>query len=547
MRLPPSDLPSPLLPAQALVALQTRGRAGVMVFVALVGLLWAAAFLAGFYPAVFHSDSAAHQVLAQAMVDEGRLLPMDFAYGNQLILWRNNVFIAPALLLGAQGYQAYAIGSAVNFTVLFLIAFLCIEAVFQDWRRSLLAAWLLFLPLGHSEADFVLGQQSHLAAVVLPLVIALCAYGAGNGDRRALVLGPCAVFLMVLEAPSRSAMMLLPLSIAMIACGRASASRGVGAAMLAAAVAGYAGNQWLAGSREVTGIPAVPLAAYDHFLSRAYQLLKGLVDFFIGFHQFDGVPANAGNLALYGFKTLALGASVALPLWLAVRLARRQTVDHHLPQPPVTAIEFLGVTGLMGALLGFVMVCAIEYWLDIRHFLWALVMLKLVLILWVIKTVPAGRLRWPALGVLTAVAILMSGPTLRMVLPAYRQQLKADFATHVKVPFAGRVQARMRELGTNRIYGEHWETLRLQVLVPGANASVLLINDSDVQFVSFLTRPSLKCVDGTVLYMLDVAGASQAELGRKIVAMGGRLLDRLEGHKELYAGPPAWNRSGCPR
>ncbi len=51
---------------------------------------------------------------------------------------------------------------------------------------------------------------------------------------------------------------------------------------------------------------------------------------------------------------------------------------------------------------------------------------------------------------------------------------------------------------------------------------------------------------GNVLYMLDVAGASQAELGRKIVAMGGRLLDRLEGNKELYGGPPAWNMEGCP-
>jgi len=546
MQSPPSGIPFPVLPAHALSALPMRRRAGVLAFAGLLGLLWAAAFLAGFYPAVFHSDSAAHQVLAQAMVDEGSLLPSDFAYGNQLILWRNNVFIAPALWLGAQGYRAYAIGSAVNFTVLFLIAFLCIEAVVRDWRRSLLAGWLLFLPLGHSEADFVLGQQSHLAAVVFPLVIALCVYRAGNGDRPALLLGSCAVGLMVLEAPTRAAMVLVPLAMAVIACGRTRTSRGAGAAMLAGAVAGFAGNQWLARSREVTGIPAVAVAAYDHFLSRANQLLKGFVDFFIGFNQFDGAPATAGNLALYGFKTLALGAFVALSLWIAVRLARRH-LDSPLPPLPVSAAEFLGVAGLAGALLGFWIVCAIEYWLDIRHFLWALAMLKLVLILWALKAVaPAGRVRWLALGAFVVAAVLMSTPTVRMVFPAYRQQLKAEFTTHTRIPFAGRVQAHMRELGTNRIYGEYWETLRLQVLVPGANASVLLINGGDVQFVSFLTRPSLKCVDGSVLYMLDVAGPPQAELGRKIVAMGGRLLERLEGNKELYVGPPAWNKEGCP-
>lgn len=546
MHLPPPRIPYTLLSGNALSGLRGRRRAGVVLLAVLTGLAWATVFLAGYYPAVFHSDSAAHQVLAQAMADEGSLLPRDFAYGNQLILWRNNLFIAPALLLGAQGYRAYAIGSALNFAMFFVIAFLCVDAVVRDWRRSLLAAWLLFVPLGHSEADFVLGQQSHLAAAVFPLLVAVSAYRAGSGGRGALPIGACAAFLMVLEAPTRSAMVLLPLAMAVVACGRARSTRGFAAAVLAAAIAGYAGHQWLASSREVTGIPAVGLAAYDHFLARASQQFKGFVDFFIGFYQFDGAPAKAENLALYGFKTLALAAFGAVAFRIGLRLVRR-----HQAAPasaaPVSALEFLGVAGLAGALLGFWIVCAVEYWLDIRHILWALVMLKLVLILWALHAVaPPGRVRWPALAALVTAAMLMSTPIVRMALPGYRTQLVADFSTHVTLPFAGQVEARMRELGTNRIYGEYWESLRLQVLVAGADASVLLIKGADAQFVPFLTRPSRKCASGQVLYMLDVVAPAQAEFGRKIVALGGRLLDRLEGHKELYVGPPAWDRTGCP-
>ena len=50
-------------------------RFAVLALVWLIGLAFGTAYLVCYYPAFFHSDSAAIQVLAQAMADEMSLLP----------------------------------------------------------------------------------------------------------------------------------------------------------------------------------------------------------------------------------------------------------------------------------------------------------------------------------------------------------------------------------------------------------------------------------------------------------------------------------------
>ncbi|EBG8631815.1 hypothetical protein FJO97_23075, partial [Salmonella enterica] len=73
------------------------------------------------YPNFFHADSAAYQVLASAIRDEGVLLPHDFFYGNQLIMLKISPFIALANYIGFSGYKAYAIGGAIAICVWFYI------------------------------------------------------------------------------------------------------------------------------------------------------------------------------------------------------------------------------------------------------------------------------------------------------------------------------------------------------------------------------------------------------------------------------------------
>ncbi|WP_238787851.1 hypothetical protein [Salmonella enterica] len=75
----------------------------------------------------FHADSAAYQVLASAIRDEGVLLPHDFFYGNQLIMLKISPFIALANCIGFSGYKAYAIGGAIAICVWFYICNLIIS------------------------------------------------------------------------------------------------------------------------------------------------------------------------------------------------------------------------------------------------------------------------------------------------------------------------------------------------------------------------------------------------------------------------------------
>jgi hypothetical protein len=218
-------------------------RFAMLALVWLIGLAFGTAYFICYYPVVFHSDSAAIQVLAQAMADEMSLLPHDFFYGNQLILLRANLFIAPALKFGFTGYTAYVMGSAINFSVFFLITFLTLETLFRHWAKSLFLSVLFFLPLDYNEADYVLGQQSHLASVVFALVLAVHSYRAcWHKEWRSLVIASSVVFLMAVESPMRVLLVLLPLALVIAATGKARSSAKLSLALVIAFVVGYIGN-----------------------------------------------------------------------------------------------------------------------------------------------------------------------------------------------------------------------------------------------------------------------------------------------------------------
>jgi hypothetical protein len=109
-----------------------------------------------------------------------------------------------------------------------------------------------------------------------------------------------------------------------------------------------------------------------------------------------------------------------------------------------------------------------------------------------------------------------------------------------------RVQARMRDLRIHAIYGDHWATLRLDVLIPPAKGSTLGLEQGEVVFVPFLTRPSRRCATGEVLYTLDRTLRTDDAVRVKLLAQGGRLLDSFGPDRALYIGPPVWSRAGCP-
>ncbi len=530
-------------------------RWAVFALVGLTGFAFSTAFYFYYYPAFFHSDSASIQVLAQAMVDEMSLLPHDFFYGNQLILFRANLFIAPALKLGLTGYSAYAAGSVINFSVFFLITFLTLETVFRNWVKSLLLTSLYFLPFGVHEADYVFGQQSHLANVVFTLMIAVHSYRAcWHKEWRGLVIASSVVFLMSLEAPMRVLFVLFPLTLVIAATGRAKSAVKLSLALVIAFVVGYVGNRYLVTTHSVAvDLSDLAFSTSDRFLMRIGTILKDFVDNYIGFSQFVGMKTSTRiNLVLYGVKTLVFVSFVGVFWWLAHRLGKRGVKswlgNGGTTQCELEALEFIGLLGVTGVLTGFWIISAVEYTDDqlLRHSEGMLQLCKLALCAYSLRVL-AYLLpqRLPGYGMLFVVALLSSTPATSFLFAPYRVQLQHKIESNMNLPLNSKIQKLMFVHGINRIYGGNfWRTLRLEVLIPSAKATVLGVGEGSVHYFKWLTRPSMRCFAGEVFYLIDPSKADEEYIARKVLERGGRLLEHI-GDTDLYLGAPVWDRSEC--
>jgi hypothetical protein len=530
-------------------------RCAVLALVVLIGLAFGMAYHVYYYPAIFHSDGAAIQVLAQAMVDEMSLLPHDFFYGNQLILFRANLFIALALKLGLTGYNAYAVGSAINFSVFFLITFLTLEKIFGNWVKTLFLSVLFFLPFNYTEADYVLGQQSHLANVVFVLMIAVYSYRAcWYKEWRGLVIASLVAFLMVWEAPMRVLFVLFPLALVIVVTGKAKSALKLSLALVIAFAFGYIGNRYLV----MTHIVAVDLSnlafsTLDRFLMRMCTILKDFVDNYIGFNQFIGMKTSPRiHLVLYGLKTLVLVSFIGMFWWLAHRLGKRGVKswleNGGTTQCELKALEFIGLLGVTGVLTGFWITSAVEYTDDqlLRHSVGMLQLCKLALFAYSLTAlaylIPQ---RLVVYGVLFVIALLLSTPVTSFLFAPYRVQLHNKIGSNMKWPLNNKIQKLMSAHGINRIYGgNYWSTLRLEVLIPPVKATVLGVGDGSVHYFKWLTRPSMRCFSGDVFYLIEPSKVDEEYIAGKILERGGKILEHI-GDTDIYLGAPVWDRSGC--
>ncbi|HBN4893124.1 TPA: hypothetical protein L2X82_005663, partial [Escherichia coli] len=184
------------------------------------------AFLFGFvhikwvYSSYFHGDSAVMQVLGQAIYDSISILPHDFYFGNQLILLRSGLPIAIAIFLGFHGYDAFVVGFALGIVAWSLVLYFSLSCAFKTkWQPFLFTFCLLFPTSFGFDSDFILGQQSHLANVIL-LLAALIFYvlNISSGYKRFLILSGCSFFIICVEEPIRAAFLLLTIIFISIIC-----------------------------------------------------------------------------------------------------------------------------------------------------------------------------------------------------------------------------------------------------------------------------------------------------------------------------------------
>jgi hypothetical protein len=113
------------------------------------------------------------------------------------------------------------------------------------------------------------------------------------------------------------------------------------------------------------------------------------------------------------------------------------------------------------------------------------------------------------------------------------------------LPIDSKIQELMHVHRINRIYGgDFWSTLRLEVLIPPAKAAVLSVWGDNIHFFKWLSRPSMRCITGNVLYLLDRSKVKEEFISRKVLASGGRILERFD-DTGIYIGDPVWDQAGC--
>jgi hypothetical protein len=155
---------------------QSRNRALILSISVVLAFLCHNLFMHLYYWRWFHSDSAAAYIVAQQILNEGRLFPSRFIFGNDLFLLRPQFAIALLMKLGMSGYGAYALATSLMFAVAYGIVAFCLILCQPRGAVPFIATCLLFIPISMNEVDFILGQQSHLMQSSLALIAAILFY-----------------------------------------------------------------------------------------------------------------------------------------------------------------------------------------------------------------------------------------------------------------------------------------------------------------------------------------------------------------------------------
>lgn len=517
-----------------------------------IGFILGSAFLKFYYPVIFNSDSAAHYILAETILDEGNILPKGYMYGNQLLIFRNHLFIAPFLLAGLSGYKSYALGSSLAFSIYFVLSYIAINSMAKSFTIATIISILLFIPFGYEESDFILGQQSHLSNAVFSLIITIYSYNALiNNSQKYLLITSTFIFLMSLESPLRCLFLLTPMAITAIYITKAFALHSASKFFFsgsAAFVSGLIVNKLLVNSHLVFGIPAPALSTSEVFLNRLLGLAKKLIDSFFGFEEFSSKLATIDNIIFYCSKTLLLISFILLFCYWLIHVAIVSRLKHSNPSYSIKKFDdqsyYITSIAFTGAIFGFWLVSSVGHDVDVRHFLGALFLIKFSLFYMAVTLIRRSKKSIHCKFFLLIMIVILSSSPISYFLGSERHlSLNKSIDNHLDWGFLNKLRRIMIKHGITEVYGTHWNSLLLNVLIPSTKAAVLWPSEHEVKFATWLNKSSRRCVTGDVIYVVGSDGTERI-LANNILQKEGKLIDR-SGTKEIYISQPIWDRSGC--
>lgn len=495
------------------------------------------------YPIYFHGDSAAMQVLARAIVEKRSLLPADFSYGNQIIFLRSSYFNALTMLLGLSGYKAYILGSALSIAFWFLITYLTLSSVFSRRSKALVLTVAFFIPLGYNDLDMVLGQQSHLANIVLALAAAIFAFQASlRPCRRYWVLSFLPIALMALEAPTRGALVAIPLMFLLILSFGLRKGFYPSALALAGIIVGYVGNTALlrhTGPLEVNYLQSLTLYNLPDVMAHLSQLVVSLLGATMATDVFAGMKIVGVGFPLYMLSIAILLCYVAAFVYgMVMTTARIKTSIAAAKNVEPNLLEFFLILAAIGIVIGLFAVASLNPD-SLRHVQWAMSLLKLTLFIWLYDLLSRSIKSKSALAIITVLIALLTSCWYPVV-----ANKNLNLSIHITFQrardFNREILALMQQNHIYRIYGgDFWGILPLNAIDNRVNAGELAINGDNVVPRHWLSRPSWFCPSGEVFYTLNQTVEADRLIKDRIAARQGELL-LTKGDVTIWKGPVIW-------
>lgn len=511
------------------------------IFVIILGLTIGLVHHIYIYPHFFHADSAAYQVLASAIKDEGSLLPRDFIYGNQLIMLKISPFIVLASSIGFIGYKAYAIGGALAICFWFYVCSIITSKYFKSNTLAVVLTTCLFIPFGIDDIDFLLGQESHLSNVVLSIMICLPVIMYIQEDKKSyLALSALATSLMTSESPIRSLIILAPF-ILFIAIALRSRKSFISIAVVTIAfLLGKASNSYLLSthfplkvdySQSSSLIP--PAAVIDNTLNIFKSILthSSSADLSAGFNVSSLLTPFYFLGLLYIFLQIV---AISYGLKIFIEIMINQKNKHQI----FNRSDLICALSAVGFIFGLILVASLNPDSG-RHIFWATCLLKISV--FNISYIVINRYinnNTIALTLTLLVALGMSA------LPSTFYATKLKPFNYAKLNINSQINKKIKETikstGIKYIYGEDF--WRMQLLnsmdFDVHSAELTEFHMKGVIPRDWLTRPSWYCKKEDVLYYTK-DGVTDKIIISLLKEKGGELIYESD-DGSIWKGPVVW-------
>lgn len=500
-----------------------------------------------FFPLSFHGDAAAMDVLAKAILDEQSFLPYDFSYGNQLVFLRSSPFITVFLFFGMTGYKAFIFGSALSIAFWGTVLYHFLYVYFELKSKAFLFTLLVLFPIGMFDADYILGQQSHLSNIVLSfgIVISIQKYIL-KANIYHLVSACICLFIMSSEAPIRGMLVIVPiLIITLLTTNRRTFCRVIFTMTMAFAMA-FLVNKVLLYFHPVAFdiLKSITFKTSNEILKNLSKTTEETIYCISNINLLAGKHLRPVSFIIYLSGIFFVIANISFIFtWMlkamSISLKKLSCAENLEYSLPTKNFDFISLTASLGVISGALAVSSLNPDSS-RHYLWAITLVKFCLFIFLYDIMLRLFKKNIAIVIIIVTSLLPS--SWLATLSVYNWNTKSHIVSRNYTDVVRKIEEISRKKNIRNIYGEDfWRMMPLNTLLHDINAQSILFDGKNLNLMNWLTRPSWAHVQEDVLYYLK-NGSVDREIENKLILIGGEKV--YDGNEyALWVGPPVWRLS----